>query len=501
MRQRAAPAWRTRLALFLVALALAAAVAAGVLHVALGEAERGLVAALEGKAKAHARIVRGDVELAIRLGIPLEDLPGAYDYLEGGAQADPDIRFVAITDPDLVRLHYGGIGRARLDPLLDSEAVRIAAESAASHPDQPLRALGLAGFSITLAPLFDAERHAGFIVVAVQGRQVQEVLLERLIPLAPLALALLVLLLELVLWTCAVALEEPWRRLARMMRALCQGRVLIWSERHDRSELGLATRLVNGIFHRLRDRAERLAQRAAEVERAVFEQEVAQAVREHVADLDRPPLAALTAPVTFQPDRRPSDVQPALVLFVAAAALGIVAEILPHPLLWPLPWAALPVPWPSLLLGAALGLAASLLVRRPGWLLVGAGLVIAVVALAGAAQPLPGTACLAAVAFMTLTAAWLYLRRTADVTVTLWLALRALAGLVAGALIATTLVLEQRLAVLPWLQLLFLALAVLASNSTPVVRRQLFAGATGGRRSVAEPGDGAEPAASAEARP
>ena len=92
------------------------------LWAALGEAESGLVAALEGKAKAHARIVRGDVELAIRLGIPLDELPGAFEYLEGGAQADPDIRFVAITDTGLQRLHYGGIGRARLDPLLMSEA-------------------------------------------------------------------------------------------------------------------------------------------------------------------------------------------------------------------------------------------------------------------------------------------------------------------------------------------------------------------------------------------
>ena len=104
-RPGTARTWRTRLGLCLVILVLVTAVAGGVLWTALAEAERGLVAALEGKAKAHARIVRGDVELALQLGIPLAALPGAYEYLEGGAEADPDIRFVAITDPELLRLH------------------------------------------------------------------------------------------------------------------------------------------------------------------------------------------------------------------------------------------------------------------------------------------------------------------------------------------------------------------------------------------------------------
>ena len=475
-RRGSAMAWRTRLGLFLVLLVLVAGVAGGVLWLALVEAERGLVAALEGKAKTHARIVRGDVELALALDIPLTELRGAYDYLEGGAEADPDIRFVAITDAELNRLHYGGIGRARLDPLLDTEPVRAVAMSVASHPDQPLRSVAVEGFSITPAPLFAADRHAGFVVVAVQGKQIQEALVERLAGLLPAGIALLILLVELVAWTAASTLEEPWRRLRRMMARLVDGRQLLWSVRHDRSELGMAMRLVNGILHRLEDRAERVAMRASEAERAVFDPAIARAVRDHTAAFAQPPLVALVTPPERPADRRPSDVHAAVVLLGAAAASGLL------PAFWPFVWPTLLPPpstlWLPLALGARVGLVAAVALRRAGWLLVLAGLGLAAQASVGAALPLPGGGLLAAVLVMTLAAGWLHVRSADDARPTAWLVVRAVNGLAAGGLLAVTLIHEDRQAILPWLQLGLLGLAVIASNREPVVRRQLFAADT-----------------------
>jgi|GEM_PF-2743354 len=479
-RSPSATAWRTRLGLLVVSLVLATGVAGGVLWLGLLEAERGLVAALQGKAKTHAQIVRSDVELAIRLGIPLAALPGAYDYLEGGAQADPDIRFVAITDSDLVRLHYGGIGRAQLDPLLNAESVRGLAASVASHPDQPLRSISVEGFSITPAPLFDGDRHAGFVVVAVQGKQVQEALLERLSGLVPAMLAFLVLLLELVVWTAASTLEEPWRRLRRMMARLDAGRRLLWSVRHDRSELGTAMRLVNGIFHRLQDRAQRVALRASEAERAVFDPAVAQAIRRHAAAFEAPPLAPLVSAPETRSDRRPSDVHAAVVLMSAAVALGLGPVLLPFivPELAAPPTAV----WLPIAAGAAVGLGLALLLRRPGWLLVLGGLGITIVAVAGAGLPLPGTGVLAAMLVFVLVAGWLHVAGASDVAPGPWLAVRAAAGLASGGLLALTLLHEDRLAVVPWLQLGMVVLAVVVSNREPVVRRQLF----GAGRTTAE---------------
>jgi hypothetical protein len=472
-RRGSAMAWRTRIGLLLAVIVLATLVAGGVLWTALDEAERGLVAALEGKARTHARIVRSDVELALALGIPLEALPGAYEYLEGGTDADPDIRFVAITDPGLRHLHYGGIGRARLDPLLAAEPVHTMAASVAGHPDQPLRTVVVDGFSITPAPLFEGDRHAGFVVVAVQGQQIREALLERLVGLLPAAIAFLVLLVELVAWSAASLLEEPWRRLRRMMARLVDGRQLLWSARHDRSELGMAMRLANGIFHRLKDRAERVAMRASEAERAVFDPAIARAVREHTAAFADPPLAPLVTQPEQRADRRPSDIHVAVVLFTAAVALGLV------PVFWPFVWPALqPQPaglWLPVAIGAAAGLAVALVFRRVGWLLVMTGLWIAAVAILGEALPLPGDAILAAALAATLAAGWQHVGPAGDVSPWRWLVARTLAGLLAGGLLAVTLIQEDRLAILPWLQLALLGLGVLASNRGPMLRRQIFA--------------------------
>lgn len=491
-------AWRMRLGLFLVGVLLAVAVAAGVLWVALGEAERGLVESLDGKAKAHARIVRGDVELALELRIPLELLPGAYDYLEGGAQADPDIRFVAITDRSLARLHYGGIGRQRLDPLLAAPALRASADAVARHPDQPLRSVTIDGFSLTPAPLFGPNGHAGFVVVAVQAKEIKDALMEEVAGLAPAVLAFLILAAELVAWTAASRLEEPWRYLRRMMRRLDSGRRLVWSRRHDRGELGTAMRFANGVFHRLRDRAERLALRTSEAERAVFDPAVARAIRGQLDELREPPLGALVRSPEQVADRRASDVQPVLVLLLVAAALGLA------PLLWPAgfwtaqlagnaasaslsggSWLALdavfsvwPVARVDLLaagLGLLIGLIAAWIMRRPGWGFVAAGLVLLVAVLSGVKPPAPAAGLLAAGAGLALGAAFHHLRRAEAEAPWRWLALRLLAGLLGGTLLGLTLILEERLAVLPWLQLVALGLAVLAANRDPIVRRQLFA--------------------------
>ncbi len=90
---------------------------------------------------------------------------------------------------------------------------------------------------------------------------------------------------------------------------------------------------------------------------------------------------------------------------------------------------------------------------------------------------------LAGVLVLTLGAGRLHIRSAADVRPALWLVNRALAGLVAGGLLGFTLIQEDRLAILPWLQLVLLVLGVLASNREPVIRRQIFAAGSeaGGR--------------------
>src|SRR5690606_20679220 len=129
---------------------------------------------LNEKALSRALRVRRDLELALGLDIPLAEIRGMWEYTAEIPQADPDIRFVAITGPELNRLHYGGIGRARLDPLLAAPAVQEAARVSLTREVTPSDAVLVDGFSITTVPLIKGREALGFVHVAVQHKQLRE---------------------------------------------------------------------------------------------------------------------------------------------------------------------------------------------------------------------------------------------------------------------------------------------------------------------------------------
>ncbi|MEZ5861272.1 MAG: hypothetical protein R3D28_20230 [Geminicoccaceae bacterium] len=167
----------------------------------------------------------------LELGIPPAEIPGTYEYLEGSAEADPDVRFIAIADEEMHRLHYGGIGRRRLDLLLDTEPVRAVAMAVASHPDQPLRAVQVEGFDHPGTALRQWRapglRDRGGRASRSRRRRSSAASASK-----PAALAFLLLLIELILRVSASAVEEPWRRLRRLMARFERGQRLLWSERH-----------------------------------------------------------------------------------------------------------------------------------------------------------------------------------------------------------------------------------------------------------------------------
>lgn len=466
-----------RLPLILACLLAACLSGSVMLLVAFSEADNSLVAALEGKALAHARTVKDDVEIALNIGIPLADIRGAGIHLEEGAQEDPDIRFTTLTDTDLKRVHYGGIGRRRLDPLLASPDLRRAVFDAGDFSTRPMDAVEVRGFSMTALPLVAAGDTVGYVVVAVQAKQVREALLVELLHLLPAAAGVVLLLIEFGQWMARTSFDDPLERLAGLMRGFQRPGRIERSGRHDQSEIGLALLRFNGIVHRLADRAERVLNLAGEVQRAVFDRAVADEAGQR-ADRVRTGIAApaLGEPL-IRADPRASDLQMSLTLMLAAATLGLVPTLAgsaPLALIWP-----------------ALGLAGGLLlpsaVRSPGFGLVAAGLALVL----GAALLLrPGLApadwlpALAGLAFglcagASLAAGRIYVANVVASPLR-WLTARAALGILSGGLIGWTIVLEQVVPATPRFVLILFAAAVLAASYDDVVRERLFGRARNG---------------------
>lgn len=155
-----------RLVLVLACISAALAGGALVLVAALGDAETNLVAALEGKAGAHARAIKQDIEIALDLGVPLHEIRGVSEYLEEGAQEEPDIRFAAVTNLDLERWFYGGMGRRRLDPLLAAPALRRAIAATPHGLTEGVAGVEVEGFAMAATPLLAQGEPVGFVIVA-----------------------------------------------------------------------------------------------------------------------------------------------------------------------------------------------------------------------------------------------------------------------------------------------------------------------------------------------
>lgn len=314
--------------LALATLLVAAVAAFGTLLVALDRAQVQFDRLLEEKALSRAIRIRDDLQIAVDLGIPLAEIRGMYDYAEGIPNQDPDIRFVAVTDVELNRLHYGGIGRRRLDPLLVDPRLKAEADALLSGRVDFGDAVLVGQFAVTMVPIRGADGTPhGFVHVAVQARQLRERFgheISRLVPLA--ALALLVVI-ELTGFAYGAGYRDPLARLKALLEtAAAHDERTVLSGRHAGGDLGAAMFQFNAVLHRLLRRTNRLLQYAAEVRGAVFEPKavaeidsLVRATREEAAELSAEQLRR-------QADARRSDVRlPA----VAAIAVGVLAVVWP----------------------------------------------------------------------------------------------------------------------------------------------------------------------------
>ncbi len=417
--------------LLAVLLALGAALLGGAatVFVGFGQAESQFSAVLDEKALSRAQRVRRDLELAVGLGIPLAEIRGMWDYMEQIPANDPDIRFVAVTDAAMQRLHYGGIGRERLDPLLADPRVARGGRAAGIEPE----AVSVDGFSISSLPLLQDGEIVGFVHVAVQGKQLRERLVRHARGSLPLVLLALLLAAELAAFLYSAGHSEPLARLRRLLEAAARsdGSRFELSGRHAGGELGAAMFRFNALMHRLSQRADRFLAYAEEVRRAVFEAGVAAQVESLARDSELGSAAGAPR-LDRRLDARRSDLWPPLSL--AAALLSAI-----------LCWFLLAGEWAGLLpvaAAAALGLAAARLLLPTGLSLAGTAVLGAVALLLFRLSPATAPPAvwigLALGAGLLGGAALRYARRHGIRSGGAWLALRLLVGGASGLLAAVS---------------------------------------------------------------
>ncbi|NYZ17576.1 hypothetical protein HL658_33960, partial [Azospirillum sp. RWY-5-1] len=313
----------SRLGLGAVLLALLAAALAmiGVSAAAFLTTERELSETRLAKAATVANAVQADLDRALAYRVPLDKLEGVGEFLEGIVARNPDLRFFAVTGPKGERLHYAGIGRRRLDPVLDIvDGALAAGPSAAMAVDgRPIQALE---FLVLRYPLRDG---AGTLMVAIQPKQIREQLFQELPRALAFAAAVLLLVFELTGSTVQEAFRAPLGRLGRAMMDVADGRFGTLLGRRPRDGLGRAMFAFNATVFRVHELRQRFVAHADEVRTAVFDADVAAEV-ERTRDRT---LAALGDGLAEPPVRRAvtrrTGVRPFATLIAAAGTLAATA--------------------------------------------------------------------------------------------------------------------------------------------------------------------------------
>ncbi|WP_434613406.1 HAMP domain-containing protein [Azospirillum sp. B2RO_4] len=318
-------------AVILLAAALAMA-GIGLLGTWLAQEQLGEARA--AKAAAVAEAVQHDLERAIGYGIPLPRIEGVGAFLQGIADRNPDIGFLALTGADGTLLQSAATGGS----LPGGKQMETMAGSLRSLPTPETRAATLQpierdGFLILRLPVRIGrlssegggggvgQPPAGHVLVGVQPGQVRGQIAGELATVALGGLAVLLLLAELAGVLARASFRAPLRRLARAMEEAAAGRFATLLGRRPRDQVGRLLFSFNAVVFGLHERRQRFAAHAEEVRAAVFDPEVAEAVDR----TRRSALEALGTGLEAAPrrevDSRADDIHSFALLAASAAAM------------------------------------------------------------------------------------------------------------------------------------------------------------------------------------
>lgn len=102
--------------LFVLAVLVLVPPMAIVSYRAIGEFERGMIPEMDRKAGAIGRDLAAQVERAVGYGIPITQLVGVDEFFAPVLRANPEVRYLAVTDADGRVLYINGATREDLEP-------------------------------------------------------------------------------------------------------------------------------------------------------------------------------------------------------------------------------------------------------------------------------------------------------------------------------------------------------------------------------------------------
>jgi MFS family permease len=292
--------------LFLLAVMVLVPPMAAVSYRAMGQFEQGMIPEMDRKAAAIGRDLAAQVERAVGYGIPLGQLVGVDDFFAPVLRANPELRYLAVTDADGRVLYLNGAERDELQPHYSSaDFVDGRKASIGGYLDLVLLINGRDGKV--------GHMHVGFDQGYI-GTRLQSILYDVVMVMA----VSLIVSFEILLFVVFFNITGPMRLVGWVVD---QGRHGDFSHVPGivaGDEVGRFVRTLNGAVRQLDELYRGLVAYIDEVRNAHFDKGVVERVDE-IADRVRFLYRfAPTGKPLVQRDRQAADIRLPLFLFVFA---------------------------------------------------------------------------------------------------------------------------------------------------------------------------------------
>lgn len=281
---------------------------------AMGEFEQGMIPEMDKKAAAIGRDMAAQVDRAVGYGIPIDKLVGVEEFFEPVLKANPEIRYLAITDRVGRVLFLRGADKHSLEP--HYQAADLEMNSADGHKASIGEYLDLA---LPVAPKGSliAHVHVGFDQGYVASK-LHDILYDVLVVMA----SSLVIAFEILLFVVFFNVTGPLKLVGDVVDKARRGNLSHVPGGASGDEVGRFVRAVALSIRHVDELYRRLMAYIDEVKTAHFDKGVVEKVGEIEARINFLFRFSNTGKPLVLLERRPTDIRLSLFLFVFAEELS-----------------------------------------------------------------------------------------------------------------------------------------------------------------------------------
>ncbi len=318
---------------------------------AFDQVEQAIAPELDGKALAVGHGLTEQVERAVGLGIPLDKLVGVEEFFAPTLDANPELRYLAVTDANGKVLFLRGAEREALQPHYRTTDYDL--------PADQLRAV--IGDYVDLAlPVEVKGIRLGMVHVGMDANFVHRRVMATLVDMGVVLAVALLLASEILLFVVAVNVSGPLRRARAMMARARRGDFTRLAGVGPLDEVGLFVRGLNAVVLRTDDLYRRLAAYIDEIKSAHFDAGAIERAGMIEGRINFQYRFAVGGEPKAVQERQAVDIRLALFLFTFAEELSrpflpLYVHALPSPFPWLTPDMAMAVPIAVFMACVALG--------------------------------------------------------------------------------------------------------------------------------------------------